>query len=233
MKELPQNHGQDPCVALVPIFSGLTTAQQHEVARFAHPRSFDKGEMVMHAGQRKAQMFVIHEGQVKVTRGSWGGRETIVRVLEPGDVGGEEWFLTGASPENDVVAIERTQACVFEHAVLAELIGRFPDIGAAVLASLAQRLVATERMLAARTLTDVGGRIADFLLGCPMSRGDGGVPVIRLPFTKKETAAYLGTTPETLSRRLGRLQRDGLIRVRGSVIEILDPRGLEKIAFRS
>src|SRR6185312_10222391 len=96
-----------------------------------------------------------------------------------------------------------------------------------MLRTLAARLHSAEWMLAARTLADVGARLAAYLLDCPTTWGTGGVATAQLPMAKKDIATFLGTSPETFSRRLKALERQGLIRVRGLDVDIRDPVGLE------
>ncbi len=56
----------------------------------------------------------------------------------------------------------------------------------------------------------------------------GDVPMeIELPMSKKDLASYLGTTPETISRKLADLENEGCIKQKsGRKIEILDLDGL-------
>ncbi len=56
--------------------------------------------------------------------------------------------------------------------------------------------------------------------------------VVRLPTTKRELAARLGTVPETLSRTFDRLKRGGVLRMSGDheLIEILDFGKLHRLA---
>ena len=117
--------------------------------------------------------------------------------------------------------------CVFEPAALDPLVRTFPSVGVALLRSLAVRLHSAERMLAARTLADVGARLAAYLLDCPTTWGAGGTATAHLPMAKKDIATFLGTSPETVSRRLRAFEHDDLVRVRGTDVEILDPAGLE------
>jgi len=44
-----------------------------------------------------------------------------------------------------------------------------------------------------------------------MEKGAGNSPVITLPMAKKDLASYLGTTPETISRKFTELEKQGLI----------------------
>jgi CRP-like cAMP-binding protein len=217
----------EPCVALVPLFAGLTPEQQADVATLARPVSVEPGETFVRAGARQAPLFVVHAGMVKLSRTTADGRSTTLQVLGPGEVGGETWLLTGERPENDVVALEPARMCVFEPAALDTIVRDFPSVGVALLRSLAVRLHSAERMLTARTLVDVGARLAAYLLDCPTTWGAGGVATAHPPMAKKDIATFLGTSPETVSRRLKAFERESLVRVRGMDVEILDPVGLE------
>jgi CRP/FNR family transcriptional regulator len=226
--------GVELCVALVPIFARLPAAHQAEVASFARPVRAGIGEFLVREGEPTSRMFVVHEGQVKVSRTSGSGHETVLSVLGPGDVGGEVTFLTGTRPEIDAVAVQPSRVCVFDHADLVALLGRYPQIAVGMLRALAAKLASTQRMLAAITSADVGARVAAYLLDAPATWETSGQAIVHLPLSKKDVAAYLGTTPETLSRRLAEFERAGLITLRrGRDICIRDPAGLEMRAGES
>ena len=216
----------ETCVALVPVFAGLSPEEQAEVARFAHPDVVSAGDVVARAGERASRLFVVHTGRVKVRWLSPNGHETIVRVVGPGEVAGEEAFLTGAPPDADTVAVDDSRLCRFEHADLARLLAQYPGIGVGMLRALAEKLTSAERMVAALTSSDVGARVAAYLLDLPAT-WEHGRAVVHLPLPKNQVAAHLGTTPETLSRRLAALERDGLVELLpGRAVAILDPTGL-------
>lgn len=214
-------------MSLVPLFAGLTREQQAEVATLAEPVTVEAGATFVHAGATQAPLFVVHAGKVKLSRTTADGKHTTLQVIGPGEVGGETWLLTGERPESDVIALDAARMCVFEPDVLDTLVRRFPSVGVAMLRTLATRLHAAERMLAARTLVDVGARLAAYLLDCPTTWSARGVATAHLPMAKKDVATFLGTSPETLSRRLKALERGGLVKVRGMDLDILDPVGLE------
>ena len=54
-----------------------------------------------------------------------------------------------------------------------------------------------------------------------------------LPMSREDIARYLGLVIETVSRGFTRLQDDGLIKVRGRQLRILDPAGLSTMAHNS
>ncbi|TDC18393.1 Crp/Fnr family transcriptional regulator [Actinomadura bangladeshensis] len=220
----------DLCVTRVPIFQGLTRREQTEVAGFARPVVAVKGETVIAPGQSVSRLLVMHAGRLKISHLAPGGQEQILRTAAEGDVVGERTFLTGHRPEHFAVALEDSRMCVFDHRDLSTLLHDYPDIGMRMLRTLSDRLASVERLLAAVTSADVTARIAAYLLDLPADLRDG-VPAVRLPLAKKDVAAYLGTTPETLSRSLAALAADGAIELRGRRdVVILDVEALDRAA---
>ncbi|MCB6745848.1 Crp/Fnr family transcriptional regulator, partial [Anaerostipes hadrus] len=57
---------------------------------------------------------------------------------------------------------------------------------------------------------NVESRIISFLASC-VERSGADDTVIALPMSKKDLASYLGTTPETISRKFTNLEKQGLI----------------------
>ncbi|WP_454112497.1 Crp/Fnr family transcriptional regulator [Microbacterium aurum] len=220
----------DLCVSRVPIFQGLTREEQLRVAELVRPVHVAKGETVYSPGQSVSRLLVMHSGQLKVSHAAANGQEQILRTVTDGDVVGERAFLTGHLPNDLVVALEDSRMCVFDHTDLSALLRDYPDVGLRMLRTLSDRLASVERLLAAITSSDVSARIAAYLLDLPGSIRDG-VPTVWLPLAKYEIASYLGTTPETLSRRLAALSASGVIELHGRRdVTILDIDGLERVA---
>lgn len=220
----------DLCVTRVPIFQGLTHDQQLHIAQFVRPLCVEKGEIVYGPGDSVSRLLIMHSGQLKVSLTAANGQEQILRTVTDGDVVGERAFLTGHRPNELVTALEDSQMCAFDHTDLAALLRDYPDISKRILRTLSDRLSSVERLLAAITSSDVSARVAAYLLDLPGSMRDG-MPTVRLPIAKQEIAAYLGTTPETLSRRLAALSASGVIELHGRRdVTILDIDALEREA---
>lgn len=204
----------DACVTRVPVFRNLTPRQQDEVASFARPLQVSAGEQVMAAGGPMPRVLVVHSGRVRLVHLLEGGKERLIRMLEVGDAVGEASFVLGRRPDHFAFAETDAQLCTFHHEDLARLVSRYPDIAVRMLQVQAERLVAAERLLATFGSADVGARVAAYLLELPLTTTQAG-DRIELPMAKKDVASYLGTTPETLSRRLRELADAGAIELDG------------------
>ena len=201
---------EDLCVARVPLFQGLTRAEQEQVAELARPTRVRRDEQVYSAGSDVSQLMVVHRGSVKISRISADGHEQIVRIVGPGDFVGESAFLTGERPDHFATAMEAGSMCVFRHEDIQQLVARYPSIGFRMLQTVGGRLAESEARLASLISGDVSSRLADYLMTLPARREPDGL-VVRLPLAKKDIASLLDTTPESLSRQLRRLTDSGVI----------------------
>lgn len=206
---------EDLCVARVPLFQGLSHTEQLGVASLARPRTLARGEVIHAPGDAASQLLVVHSGTVKITRVEANGHEHLARVLGPGDFVGETAFLTGRPPNHRATAVDASQLCVFRHEDLGRLVRAHPSIGLRMLQTVSSRLQETESRLVSVIAGDVSSRLAGYLLSLPGTPGDGG-SAVRLPLPKKDIAALLDTTPESLSRQLRRLRDSGVVRSRGA-----------------
>lgn len=204
-------HADRPCVARTPLFQGLTTIQQLDVARFGQAVHLDPLEQAYAAGSDVSQLMVVHTGRVKISRTSVSGHEQVIRVLGPGDFIGESAFLSGAKPDHAAEALEETELCVFRHADLSRLVEKHPSIGLRMLQGVSRRLEDTEARLASVISGSVSSRLADYLLSLPAASGRYGRVDVELPLAKKDIASLLSTTPESLSRQLRKLTDSGVI----------------------
>src|SRR5699024_11811770 len=93
------------------------------------------------------------------------GVQTCALPIAVGDLA----YVAGSTTHDEAVALSDAQLCVFAHADLDELMGRYPDIAVRMMHSLGERLAQAERNLGLSGL-GVDVRLADFLLQQPIRR---------------------------------------------------------------
>jgi CRP/FNR family transcriptional regulator len=223
---------EDLCVGRVPIFRGLTDDDLAAVAALARPVRLRRGDVAYTAGAAVGRLLVVHRGRVALTHRSPDGHEQVVRVLQEGDFVGEDAFLSGARPDHDVIAATDAQLCTFSHTDLAGLVHHHPGIALRMLQAVSARLAEADRMLTSLASSDVGARVAGYLLDQATTRDAAGHAVVHLSLAKKDIASYLGTTPESFSRAVTALARAGIVRSDGNAVTFLDPTALESRAHR-
>jgi CRP/FNR family transcriptional regulator len=215
----------------VPFLRVLPEPALRELGRAMRHRRFEKGELVALAGDPIEHLVVVARGRLKVVRSTAGGREQVVRTLGPGEFVGELGLFAPARHGGDLVAMQPTDACLVPRQAVQDLLGRFPEVAPRLVEALARRLAEAEQAIEDLGLRDVGQRLAAELLRAAGDGPTGGGLRVRLPVPWVEVAARLGTTPESVSRRLGALADAGIIRQEGArTVFILAPERLRALA---
>jgi CRP-like cAMP-binding protein len=215
-------------LAGMPLFTGLSKAQYEALARIGMRRSFRKGERVFSEGDDGTGFYMVIEGRVKIFKVSAEGKEQILHLFGPGESFGEVSVFTGRGFPADAVTSLQTTLLFFPRMAFSALIQKDPALALNMLGQLSTRLRHFADLIEDLSLKEVPGRLAKYLLYLSSKDGD---REMALDISKGQLASVLGTIPETLSRILAKMHKQGLIRLRGARILILDRRGLEAIAL--
>jgi CRP-like cAMP-binding protein len=215
-------------IAAIPLFEGLSHKQYAELARIAVGRSYQRGQGIFAEGDEGVGFYVLIAGKVKVFKLSPEGKEQILHVLEPGEPFGEASVFAGQPFPAHAETLEKSRIFFFPRAAFIELIKGDPSMALNMLAILSLRLRKFTALVEDLSLKEVPGRLAAYLFY--MSEQRDGSDDLKLDIAKNQLASLLGTIPETLSRILTRMVRQGLIRLDGSRIKIVDRQGLEELA---
>lgn len=215
------------CISLVPIFNHLEKEQMKEIMDSVQSVHYKKGEMIYRAGEESSSLYIVHRGQIKIYRISETGKEILIRILNPGDFTGEYALFNQSNHENYAEALKDTQVCMIQRAHLQQFLLKYPTISLKILSEFSTRLESTEKQTTRVATEKVDTRIALFLAECADGEED---LEFTLPMNKKDIASYLGTTPETLSRKLTEFEERELIQQKPRKrIQILDFDGLLQI----
>lgn len=220
------------CFRRVPVFSGLSDDDLAILADGAESRAFRRGQVVFAAGRDPGRLFVVAAGLVKVTRVSAAGREQVVRLLGPGDFYGELALFRPRPLAATGVALGPARVCMLGREHVERLLRRSPEAGVQMLAALSARIAELEALAEQLGVHPVESRVAALLLKLAAA-GDGARDgaLLQLPMSQEEAARLLGTTQETLSRKLHAMEADGLIRLEGRRwVRLLQARALQRRA---
>lgn len=216
-------------LAASPLFAGLDPAYLAKLAGIALLKKFDRGQTVFAEGDPGNGLYIVQSGRFKIFKLSFDGKEQILHMLGPGEPFGEVAVFTGRSFPAAAVALEKGGAYFLARENFVRLIGEEPALAMNMLAVLSMRLKKFAQMIESLSLKEVPGRLATHLL--LLSDQQGGATQLRLTITKAQLASMLGTIPETLSRILAKMSREGFIALAGPMIIIENRDGLEELAM--
>jgi CRP/FNR family transcriptional regulator len=215
-------------VSGIPLFHGLPQEQLEEVVEITVDKTFEKGQTVFSEGEEASGFYVVISGQVKIFKLSSEGKEQILHFVARGESFGEVPMFAGGRFPAHAEAIERSRIFFFPRVVFLELIRKDPSLAMNMLADLSGRLRRFTQLVEEISLKEVPSRLAVYLLY--LSRRENGSGDIELSITKGQLASLLGTIPETISRILGKMSGQNIIKVLGRKITIMDREKLEALA---
>lgn len=215
-------------IANLPLFNGLTQSQLEALASIIVDKPYEKGEMIFFEGTAAKGFYVIAQGRVKIYKSAPDGREAILHVFGPGEPFGEVAVFQGGTYPAHAVTVEKSRLLFLPREGLVSRISSDPALSLNMLAALSSRLRQFANKIEALTLKETPQRLAAYLVTA--SELKDGADTFTLDIAKGLLAGMLGTARETLSRALTKMAEEGMVRVEGRQITILDRDALEALA---
>lgn len=187
------------CIRSVPVFQGLNDEEIMALHKVTLSRCFEKGNFIFREGEQSESLFVLNRGIVKIVKISDVGKEQIIRLLFPGDFFGLFALLQEKEHYANAEVLETAEVCLIQKKDFKAIIEREPQTAYRFMLAISEKLQQADEWIGTFSLMEVERRLARILLAF-YNRNK--APNIQLPVPKKELAALLGTTPETLSRKL-------------------------------
>ena len=198
------------CIHMVPIFNHLTDPQLELIMAQVTAKKLAKGDFLYKADDNSHAIYILNKGAIKVFQIVESGKEQLNRILRPGDIIGETGiFNPDAVHEDYAQALIDSTVCVIYQEDLFKILVDYPEVSLRILNELSSRLRQSDKQTTYISTEKVASRLATFLADLIPEENEG--ETVMLPMAKKEIASYLGTTPETLSRKFKVLEKEGLI----------------------
>ena len=191
-------------------------------------KSYKKGETIILEGDSIKEFTYLKSGLVKLYRKSSGDREQIICFALPLDFVSLLSIFSEEKYNYSVTALLDSVTCSMdlnEVKMLANQNGRFATGIMQKINRATDRIILDFLEVKQRRLF---GRIAYILLY--FSKVIFKQQTFELPVSRKEIAEYIGVTVENVIRTLSDLRKDGIIKIYGPTIEIVDMERLERIS---
>ncbi|MCX6620990.1 MAG: Crp/Fnr family transcriptional regulator [Acidobacteria bacterium] len=211
-----------------PLFQSLEPAEMQALAQVAAERRYEAGRVLFHEGDTCEGMHVVVAGRVKIFKISASGREMTIAVESAPSTVAELPLFDGGPYPASVSALDDVTSLFIDKRDFVRLCRQHPDVALKMLAVVGRRLRHLVAMIEGLTFGSLRQRLARLLLETAEAAAT--PEVFPLLMTHQELASRLGTVREVVSRNLGRFQVEGLLRIEGRQIRVLDREGLEREA---
>ncbi|WP_116473183.1 FNR family transcription factor [Zobellella maritima] len=217
-------HCQDCSISQLCIPLGLNSDELDELDNIIERKKpIQKGQTLFNAGEELKSLYAIRAGTVKSYTITEQGDEQITAFHLAGDLVGFDAINTGVHP-SFAQALETAMVCELPYDILDELSGKMPRLRQQIMRLMSNEIQGDQQMILLLSKKTAEERLAAFLHGLSIRYSQRGFSAreFRLTMTRGDIGNYLGLTVETVSRLLGRFQKNKLIEVDGKYIRILE-----------
>jgi CRP-like cAMP-binding protein len=188
------------------LFSAFDESTLRTLVASARPLECERNFVVFEEDAEADELFVVRSGRVAVGRRSIDGRESLVALMEAGDLFGEMPLFDEGNRSASARALERSQVLGIPYGVVRTALDDKPVLLWEVVRLLAERLRNTDSALADAVFLDVTGRTAKRLLELAGDDDD-----FQLPITQEELAGLVGASRERVNKSIAAFIRLGWI----------------------
>ncbi|MGH9104776.1 MAG: Crp/Fnr family transcriptional regulator [Acidimicrobiales bacterium] len=188
------------------LFSSLSEEALARVALKASTARLERNATLFNEGDEAKELFVVLSGRIAIAKSSPDGRESLVALMEPGDLFGEMPLFDEEPRSGSARALERSEVVRVPFDVVRSELETRPGLLWDVVHLFATRLRAADDALADAMLLDVTGRTAKRLLELA-----GDADEFALPITQEELAGLVGASRERVNKAISAFIRLGWI----------------------
>lgn len=213
----------------VSLFADLSEPELRALADRTARKNAGSGEVIFNEGEPCEGLFVVESGAIKIFKTSPNGREQVLTVEGPGGVVAELPVFDGGPYPASASAVRDSELLFVSKRDFRSLCLEHPEVSLKVLKSVGRRLRGLVSLIEELSFTTVRHRLGLLLLR--YAKSDGKQTHEGLEFTlpaNQELASQIGTVRELVSRNLSRYQAEGVLRMDGKTVVLLDPKGLEE-----
>jgi CRP/FNR family transcriptional regulator, cAMP and macrophage regulator len=192
-----------------------------ELSRVLEARFLESGEVLFREGQKPSGVWILQAGAIELTCGT-GPDRAVVRILYPGEAVGDIQILRNVISRFKARAAEPSACLFIPCEEFLSLVTNNPSVGRRWLAKLALQVTKNHSRILSLLTTALRDRVARFLL---LESVDGAFRQ-----SQATIAAMLGIHRSSVNQILGEFESAGLVRVTYRCIEIVDKKGLTRVA---
>jgi len=219
-------------IANLPIFAGLSPAEQDELLRQARSIRYPKGTAVFDQGANADRFFLLLHGHLRVEKTTPQGLQSVVRYVSAGELFGVAQAMNLRRYPATAIAAVESIALAWPSSSWQRLIAKYPSLASSALQTVGGRLQDTQARVMEISNEHVEQRVANALLRLAKQAGrkvDAGLE-IDFPISRQDVAEMTGTTLHTVSRILSAWESQGLVEGGRQRIVLRDAVGLRALA---
>jgi CRP-like cAMP-binding protein len=190
--------------------------------------SFKKGDIILHEGSMTSHIIYLKSGLVKEYQKGPGDKEQILQIIKKYTYLGLPSLFGDRVNHYSYGALEDITVCYIDLNIFNQLIRQNGNFAFEILVSVSRDSLNNFHRFMSQSQKKTYGRVADALIY--FSRIIYENDVFEIPFSRQELADLIGISRESATRVLSKFNDDGILRLSGRTIEIVNPELLGQIS---
>ncbi len=212
-------------------FRSLSTEALNGFGRHASYMSYETGSRLYSEEDIPAKIFILLQGQVKVSMSASNRRHLILRIAMPGEMVGLSAALSGGLYEETAQAIAPCRAIVLHCEEFGRLLKEHPSACSAVIREMGVQYEQACARLRLTAISTAQARLAQLVLDWAETAQQTEYGIrIQVGLTHGEIGECIGVGRASVTRILSDLQRRRIVELRGSILTISNRAALESHA---
>ncbi|HEV7887279.1 MAG TPA: Crp/Fnr family transcriptional regulator [Acidimicrobiales bacterium] len=195
---------QAALLARAELFSSFDDEAVGRIAATAHTLALQRNDVVFVEDEPADSLYVVESGRIAILKRSIDGRESVVALMEEGDLFGDMGLFDELGRSAEARALEQSSLVVVPYPSVRAALEERPEVLWSVVSLLSRRLRVTDAALADTMFLDVTGRTAKRLLELA-----GDADEFVLPVTQEELAGMVGASRERVNKAIAAFIRLG------------------------
>lgn len=213
----------------IPLFEALDPQQLNSVLKSSKKVSLSSKKLLFERGSPASHFYLLISGQIKLFCLSAEGDEKVIEIIYPSHTFAEAiMFMPKRAYPVSAEAVKNCVLYSFDMKQFRDLLENSKETCFRLLATMGRQLHDKINDINNLTLHNATYRLVVYLLE-QLPEGAIALSSIHLGATKSIIASRLSIQPETFSRILLRMSKEGLIDVQGNDITLLDVNGLRAL----
>ncbi len=187
------------------------------------PTVFRRRQVVFHQADKVETVHYLLSGMIALERLDEGGRVTILRVLQPGSLFGWSDLLGGGTHRNGAIALQNSSVASFAADRFMAALQSSDHLASALFRHAAAHMDEYENQILRLSTLGVAERLYSLLrslAGPELAGATEGVVEFKVPLMRRDLAALIATSPESLSRGIRRLEELEMATFHGTKVRL-------------
>lgn len=214
------------------LFGCLTASEIEQLVRHARVETYHARQEIFRKGSPGLGLLAVLKGKVRISSLGPDGDQVVLNIINEGEVFGEIALLDNKERTADATAITECDLLAIDRRDFVPFVRANPEVALRLISVLCERLRNTTEQVEDMIFLDASSRVSKKLLqlaGALETTPVKGQQLV-ISISQRELGYMVGLTRESINKHLSTWQQEGLLKIEGGSITLLDADALRKLA---